>query len=133
MVSWNTIFSDNNAKTRIFYFEISIPGKNVCFYFGLSAVFNCPFGHRGCQTLNKQTRKTTGCSDGSSYQTNWINRDRFILPNLKKKKSIYMHISKQLHDQRRGKTSVNIGDAFKRRRQLTAQKDAELANFFLNR
>ena len=48
-------------------------------------------------------------------------------PTLKKL-SIF---SKQLHNQSRGKTQGNIGDACKRWRQLRALKDAELAHFLL--
>ena len=48
-----------------------------------------------------------------------------------------LHPSKKLHDQRRSKMRVNIGDAFERWRQLSIQNDlkadAELANILPKR
>lgn len=55
MLSWNTGFSDNKDAVSMYFFEMSIPGQNVCFV--LFCVVNYSSSTTGYQILNKLAHK----------------------------------------------------------------------------
>ena len=53
-------------------------------YFGLCVAYFDTWVPRHETQTHKDKVLGCRCSDGSSNQTNWINRDKLILPDLKK-------------------------------------------------